>query len=63
MKFLTVILKACAVMHHYAYKLKAHDCLHGGDCADIHIVGTGHSVDGFCWFQCICILPPYLGPF
>ena len=24
-------------------------CLHGGGCADIHIVGTGHYADGFYW--------------
>ena len=29
----------------------------------VYIVGTGHYVDGFCWFLCICILSMYLGPY
>ena len=29
----------------------------------VHIVGTGHYADGFCWFLCVCILSPYLGPY
>ena len=31
-------------------------CLHGGCCADVHIVGTGHYAVGFCWHIC-----PYSG--
>ena len=27
------------------------------------IVGTSHYVDGFCWFLCVCIHSPYLGPY
>ena len=38
-------------------------CLHGGGSADVHIVGTGHYADGFCWFLCVCIFSPYLGPY
>ena len=38
-------------------------CLHGGGCADVHIVGTDHYSDGFCWFLCVCILSPSLGPY
>ena len=34
-----------------------------GSCADIHIVGSGHYADGFCWLLCVCILSPYLGPY
>ena len=26
-------------------------------------MGTGHYTDGFCWFLCVCILSPYLGPY
>ena len=29
----------------------------------VHIVGTGHYADLFCWFLCVCILSPYLGPY
>ena len=29
-------------------------CLHGGGCADIHVVGTGHYGDVFCWHIYIC---------
>ena len=32
----------------------------------VHIVGTGHYMDYmdmFCWFLCVCILSPYLGPY
>ena len=29
----------------------------------IHIVGTVHYADVFCWFLCVCILSPYVGPY
>ena len=38
-------------------------CLHGGGYADVHIVGSGQYADRFCWFLCVCILSPYLGPY
>ena len=37
--------------------------LHDSGCADVHMVGSGHYVDGFCWFLRVCILFPYLGPY
>ena len=27
-------------------------CLHGGGCADVHMVGTGHYADWFYWHIC-----------
>ena len=29
----------------------------------VHIVATGHYADGYCWFLCVCIHFPYLGPY
>ena len=29
----------------------------------VRIVGTGHYPDRFCWFLCVCIISPYLGPY
>ena len=43
--------------------LEMNTCLHGGGCADVRIVGTGHYADRFCWFLCVCILFPYIGPY
>ena len=47
--------------------INADTCLHGDDFADIglyvHLVGTGHYADGFCWFLCVDILFPYLGSY
>ena len=43
MKFLPVILKPCAGMHHYGYKINADISVHGGDFADIIICPhSGH---------------------
>ena len=62
--FLPVILKPCAGMHRYGYKWR-HMSAWMGLCKlqtyYVHIVGTGHYADGFCW--CICIPPLYLGPY
>ena len=29
----------------------------------VRIVGSGYYTDRFCWFLCVCILSPYLGPY
>ena len=65
MKFLPIILKPCAVMHHYGLHggrmvvrivASAHYIYMWAGFAGIYvrIVGTGHYVEGFFWFMCVC---------